>query len=129
MRTALDDPAVVEDHDLIGVADGREPVGDRECGAALRELVECLLNRVFGLRVERARRLVQDEDRRVAKDRASDRDALLLTAREAVAALADNGVVALRQRSDQVIDARRPRCGLDLLVGRLRPSEAEVFAN
>ena len=48
-------------------------------------------------RVERARRLVEHEHGRVAQDRARDRDALLLAAREAVAALADDGVVAVRR--------------------------------
>ena len=39
---ALDDPAVVEDGDLVGVADGREPVRDGDRGAALRQGVERL---------------------------------------------------------------------------------------
>ena len=57
---ALDDPAVVEHDDLVGVADGREPVGDRDRRAALGEAVERLLDGALGLGVERARRLVED---------------------------------------------------------------------
>ena len=63
--------------------------------------VERLLHEPLGLRVERRGRLVEHEDRRVAQDRARDREPLLLAAREAVAALADDRVVALRQRRDQ----------------------------
>ena len=74
-------------------------------------------------------RLVEHEDRRVAQDRARDGDALLLAAGEAVAALADDGVVALRQRGDHVVDARGFGGGLDLLVGRLRLREAQVLAH
>ena len=63
--------------------------------------------------VERARRLVEHQHRRVAQDGARDRDPLLLAAGEAEAALADDGVVAVGQRGDQCRGsarrARRPR--------------------
>src|SRR5439155_1184893 len=84
VRTAFDDPATVEDEDQVGVANGREAVGDGHGGAALREAVEGVLDRPLGLDVERARRLVQHQHRRVAEDCAGDGDALLLATREAV---------------------------------------------
>ena len=116
---ALDDPALVEHDDLVGVAHGREPVGDRDRRAPLGQPLELGLDGRLGLRVERARRLVEDQHRRVAQDRPRDRHPLLLAAREAVAALADDRVVAVGQRRDQVVDPRRPRRVLDLLVGRV----------
>ena len=91
--------------------------------------VERLLHGALGLRVERRGRLVEHEDRRVAQDRARDRDPLLLAAREAVAALADDGLVALGQRRDQAVDLRGARGLLDLLVGRVGLREAEVLAH
>ena len=97
----------------------------RPCG----ESVERLLDEPLGLRVERARRLVEDEDRRVAQDRPRDRHPLLLAAREAVAALADDGVVAVGQRRDHVVDARSGGRGFELLVGRVRLREAQVLAH
>ena len=129
MRPALDDPAVVEHDDLVGVADRREPVRDRDRRAALGEPVERLLDGALGLRVEGARRLVEHEHGRVAQDRARDRDALLLAAGEAVAALADDRVVAVGQAGDQVVDARGAGRLLDLLVGRVGPGEAQVLAD
>ena len=129
VRADLDDAPAVEDDDLVRVAHGREPVRDRDRRPPLREPVERLLHESLRLVVERARRLVEHEDRRVAQHRARDRDALLLAAGEAVAALADDGVVALGQRRDHVMDARRLRRGLDLLVGRVRLREAEVLAH
>ena len=83
----------------------------------------------LGLDVERAGRLVEDEHRRVAQDRAGDRDALLLAAGEAEAALADDGVVALRQRGDQLVDLRGAGGVLDLRVGRVGAREAQVLAD
>ena len=92
---------------------------DRDRRPSLGEPLERLLHEPLRLRVERRGRLVEDEDRRVAQDRARDRDPLLLAAREAVAALADHRVVALRERRDQLVDLRRARRLLDLLVGRV----------
>ena len=67
--------------DQVGVADRREPVGDDDRRAADREAVEGLLHEALGLHVERARGLVQHEHRRVAEERARDREPLLLAAR------------------------------------------------
>src|SRR5947209_2461435 len=109
VRATLDDLAAVEDDDLVGVSDGREAVGDRDRRAALGQPVERLLYGALGLGVERARRLVEDQDGRVAQDRAGDRDALLLAAGEAVAALADYRVVAVGDARAHVMDTLRAR--------------------
>ena len=37
MRALLDNFAVVDDHHLIGIADGAQPVGDHKAGAALHQ--------------------------------------------------------------------------------------------
>src|SRR2546428_11479433 len=66
VRTALDEAAAVEDDDLVGVADGREAVRDRDRRPSLSQPVERVLHGPLGLRVERARRLVQDEHPRGA---------------------------------------------------------------
>ena len=97
----------------------------RSCG----EAVERVLHEALGLVVERARGLVEDEDRRVPEDRPGDRDALLLAAREAIAALADDGVVALGQRGDHVVDPRRLRGRLELVVRSVGLGEAQVLAH
>ena len=44
VRARLDDPAPVEDDDLIRVPHGREPVGDRDRRAPLGEPLERLLD-------------------------------------------------------------------------------------
>ena len=77
----------------------------RSCGQA----VQRLLHGALGLVVQRAGGLVEHQHRRVAQDRPGDGDALLLAAGEAVAALADDGVVAVGQRRDEVVDLRGAR--------------------
>ena len=63
----------------------------------LHQAVERVLHGALALRVERRGRLVEEQDRRVLEDRAGDGDALALAAGQRHAALADLGVVALRQ--------------------------------
>ena len=129
MGAALDDASVVEHEDLIGVADRGQAVRDRDRGAPPGQLVERKLHGALGLGVERGGGLVEDQYGRVAKDRARDRDALLLAAGEAIAALADGRVVAVGQRGDELVDLRRPRRLLDLPVAGLRTGEAQILAD
>ena len=52
--------------------------------------------------------------------------ALLLAAGQPVAALADDGVVAVGQRGDHVVDLRGAARRVDLVVGRVGPCVAQV---
>ena len=76
-----------------------------------------LLDEHFGARVDAARGLVEDEDRRVRHERPGDRDELLLTGRDVRGVLVDDGVVALGLSPREVIDVRGLGGGVDLLVG------------
>ena len=59
--------------------------------------IERPLHQSLALRIERARRLVEQQDRRVAQHGARNGDALALAGGQRHAALAEHGVVALRQ--------------------------------
>jgi hypothetical protein len=67
-------------------------VGDDQRRASLHQPLERLLHQPLAFGVERAGRLVEQQDRRVAQQRAGDRDALALPAREPRPALAEEGV-------------------------------------
>ena len=73
--------------------------------------------------------LVEDHDGGVLEQHAGDGQALLLAARQPVAALADDGVVAVGQRGDDVVDARGPARGHDLVVGGVGLGVAQVGAD
>ena len=94
MRALLDNALVGQDEDLVRVADGGQAVRDGERRSSLHQLFERLLHEVFGLVVQRAGRFVEDQDRRIFQKHPRDGDALLLSAGEADAALADVGIVA-----------------------------------
>ncbi len=108
----LGDAALVEDGDLVGVADGREPVCDREGRATARRARRaraCTARSVSGSSaLVASSRIRTGGSRRIG---ARDRDALLLAAREAVAALADDRLVAIGQarRSGRGSARRAPR--------------------
>ena len=129
VRAVLDDLALVDNEDEVGVANRREAVSDHERGPPLHDLVESVEDHFLGLRVDRGRRLVENQDRCVLDERARDRDALALASGEAGALLADDRVVALRKRGDEVVGVRRARRRADLILGRLQPSVADVLRN
>ena len=53
MPTTLDDPAMVQHHDVVGVLDGREPVGDHESRAALHKGIHAFLDQLLSPGVDR----------------------------------------------------------------------------
>ena len=59
--------------------------------------------------VEGTGRLVENEDQRVAEERPGDRDELPLTHREPDAAGAQDGIIAVGQPLDRVVNARELR--------------------
>ena len=121
--------AVLQHHDLVGVAHGRQAVGDDEGGAARHQRLERLLDARLRRRVERAGRLVEDQDRRVLEQRAGDGQALALAARQGRAALADQGVVALRLAHDEVVRLGERGRLLDLGLRRIGPADPQVVAD
>ncbi len=121
--------SLLDDEDLVGAADGGEAVGDDEGGAALHEVVQAVLDEGFGFGVEGAGGFVEDEDAGVGEDGAGDGDALALAAGELDAALADDGVVLLREALGELVDAGDAAGFHDLLFGGLRAAEEDVLAD
>src|SRR3990170_5064117 len=84
-RPVEDDAAADEQQPLHDVLDGSELVGDVEDGGA--ELAvqrrQESRERLLGVHVDARRRLVEDEERGLARERLRDEGALLLTARKA----------------------------------------------
>jgi len=68
MRPLLDDPAVVDHQELVGIADGAQAMGDHEAGPARHEAEQSLVDAGFGACIDAAGGLVEDKDRRVGDD-------------------------------------------------------------
>ena len=71
------DAAVVDDDDEAGGADGGQPVGDDQGGAAPGQLVKGGLDALLGDGVQGGGGLVQDEDGRIFQENAGDGHPLL----------------------------------------------------
>ena len=76
----LDQAAVIERDDAIRGPHGREPVCDDENRSPPGDFLHVLLDNALALIVERARRLVEDEDARVRDQRAGNGHTLALAA-------------------------------------------------
>src|SRR5688572_31289374 len=100
---------------------------DDDGRAVAHQPLERLLYQSLALRIERARRLVEQQDRRVAQDRTRDRDPLTLTPGEPRAALAKERVVAVRKPSNELVGRGGDRGRLDLRVGGAWPAIADVL--
>ena len=126
MDALLDDPALFHHDDEVRAAQRAQPVGHDERGAAGDRAVERLENLVLRLAVDGRGRVVEQQDRRLEQHRARDGETLALAARQRVAALAEDGVVALRQLQDEVVGRRDPRGLLDLRRGGAGMAEGDV---
>ena len=88
----------------------------RPCEQAAQRALDLPL----GADVDRARRLVEDQDARVGEERARERDQLPLAEREPRAALAELRLVAVLEPVDELVGADGPRRRDDLLARRVR---------
>src|SRR6266478_8543133 len=123
----LRDTAILQDDDLVGIADGAQAVSNGDHGAPLHEAFECLHQQPLRLGIERRSGLVEDEDGRVADDRARDADALPLAAGERLASFAQQSVVTLGHPDDEPVRIRELR-GLDnLFLAAVGPPVSDVL--
>ena len=125
----LRDAAALQHDDGVGAPDGGQPVRDDERRAVAHQVLQRFLDQQLRFGVERRRRLVQDQDRRVLQQRARNRQALALPARQLLAALADAGLVLLRQRHDEIVRVRGARRRLDVVARRAGRSVRDVAGN
>ena len=129
MRSLLEDLAVAQHEDDVGVRHVLQPVGDAEDGLPPPEAVERGVHLGGRGGVERGRRLVEDEDGGILDDRPGDGDLLALAAREADASLRDDRVVAVREAQDELVDVGRARRGLHLVDGGVGLPVGDVLAD
>ena len=127
MRSALDDPAVIQHDDDVGVLDRGQSVRDDEDRASFHERVHTALYDGFCTRVDGGSRLVQDHDRRICHSSSCDGKQLALSLGQVRAVSGQHGVVAFRKTGDEVVRSRE-LCRADaFLVGSVQFSVADVF--
>src|SRR6266850_2576178 len=109
MRSLLGHDALLENDNVVGVANGAQAVGDRNGGPTLHQPRQGLQHQLFRLGIERGGRFVQNEDWGIAYERARYADPLPLTTRERQSTLAHCAVVALGHLGDELAGVRLSR--------------------
>ncbi|MNI74783.1 hypothetical protein D3C73_1308900 [compost metagenome] len=104
-------------------------MGDDQRAASFADFAQVRLDLAFGMGVQRAGGLVEQEDDGVLQDGAGDGHALLFAARQLQAALAHHGLVAVGHGHDQVVDVRQARGGFDLGIGGAGAAVADVVVD
>jgi hypothetical protein len=87
MCTVLDQAAALNGNNTIGYPEGREAVRYDEDGSAVGDLSHVLLDDPLTLKVESTRRLVENQNARVADQCPRDSYALPLSTRQTAATL------------------------------------------
>ncbi len=123
MGADLGHPAVVHHHDPVGPGRGGEPVRDHDGRAAAGQPVGGRQHGRFRGRIERRRRLVEQQDVRVDQLGPGQRDQLPLTGGQVAAAFLDLVVESAgqRRRSSPMAPTARAAASTSASVASGRP--------
>src|SRR5438128_1167293 len=115
VRPYLHDSTFVEHDDAVDVLDRREAVGDDDRGPPEHQLRERVLDQMLGLRVDRARGLVEHEqDLGVEGDGPAKGEELLLADGQRGSALGDHRFVALGKPLDELVRVHKAGLAADV---------------
>jgi hypothetical protein len=125
MGAAFAHLAMVQHEDLIGIDDCTQSVGDGDRRTAAHQLLQRFVDLRFDLAVDGARRLVEDEQRRIGGDCPGKREQLALADADRRAALTEHLMVPVGQTPHDAIGADARRRRVDFVVAD-RIGEADV---
>ena len=130
MVARLYDAALFQHKNGLGMQDGREPVRnqDRDARALRRQAPHGVGDLLFGQRVQCRCCLVKDQERRLAQQRAGNRQPLLFTTGQAHAHLADGCVQPFRGLVQQVGASRLLHGGDDFSIAGIGFDHPHVLA-
>ena len=126
MRTHFRNAPMIQHQNLIGFHNRGEPMRDDERGAVFGDLLELALDGFFRFRVEGGGSFVENQNVRIFQNRARNRYALFLAAREFQATLTYRGLVFIRQRFDKLMNMCVLRGLQDFFTGRIGPTISDV---
>src|SRR5260370_4203426 len=129
MRAALSDGAANQNNDLVGGTARGGTVRDQNRRAAFHDSAQSGKDALLGLCVHGGKGIVEDKNSRIADDGARSRGALLLSAGERDAALADHGLVGFGEVLDVTVQAGNFGCIADTLLVIFSQAEGDVAAD
>ncbi len=129
MTAFLDNPSPVKDNDKVSIANGGQPVSDNHCSPSFQKMLEALLKKVLGLRVNVGGGFVQKKDSRISQKRPGKADKLALSHTEILSPLLKLGVVPLFQSQDEIVRTHCLGSGHYVIVGSIKVAVANVVFN
>src|SRR5437762_5095686 len=102
---------------------------DQNGGATLHDSAQAIENAFFSLGVDARERVVEDQNAWIADNGSRNRGALLLSAGESDAALADHGFVGCGEVLDVAMQAGNFGCFADALLVIVRQAKGDVAAD
>ena len=129
VRATLSDAAVFQHENLVGLADGAEPVRDDKRRATDHQPFKRLLNEPLGGGVDTGGGFIENQNRRIGQQRARDADALFLAHTKLHAAFAHACFVALVQRTNELMTIRGARGCFNGRVIGIEFAVLNIFAN
>ena len=122
VRSAFANLRVLDHENSVRLANGAQMMRDHDARPSFHQPVQRLHHRLLGRWIQSRGGFVENQDRRVADDRARNRDALPLPAGKRGAALAEHRRITLRQLLDEFVGVREPR-----RAGRFPSAGRRVF--
>ena len=102
VRSVFDDSSMIENEDLICVADGAQSMRDDKSGAAVEQDFQRILQSRLGSTVDAAGGFIQNQNCRVRQHGSCETDELPLTGTHSGSAFTDSSLKSFRQRGQQV---------------------------
>ena len=100
------DPAIVQDNHAIAASNRRQPVREEDHGAISGEPGDGIIDERLDRLVERDRRFLDDQNRRIMQPGSGQSDPVLLVESQVMPERTDEGVIPLRQVLDNVVCMR-----------------------
>ncbi len=129
MASESDHVAVLDQRDAVRQADRRQAVSYDQGRPVGHELPERCVYPLLDLRVDGAGGIVEDQHRWVDQQSAGDGQPLTLAARQGVAALAYDRVIAFGEPDDELVGIGRFGRGHNLVQGSPGPAVSNVVAH
>src|SRR5436305_463697 len=129
VRSAFDNPTPIQDQNLIGMHDGRQPMCDHDRSSTKHQILQRLLNQSLRRGVNARGRFIQNQNWRIFQERARNREPLFLSHAQLHSTLAHHATQSISQQIDETMSIRCLRRFHQFLVPGTRFSHLQVLAN
>src|SRR6185437_12147093 len=113
----------------VGIAQGGKTMSNSDSCAATHQILECFLNFFLSGCIDRGGSFIEDQNARIDKQRASNRNALPFAARERLPPLAHQRIIAMCQAKNEFMGVSGTGCSNNLLLLRVGFTVRDVLGN